>query len=348
MRRHNLAGAGWQALMHTTSRFRRALVAAALVSTLPGCVTDPSVAASRKPLTPRRDLRIQRLRLERRMLERRSRLLAVDEGAATLVDGHRIYEVRLRAASGLVVDLLVKRPAVDTAGLTRPVALLLGGRETGREAAKLIPDTRGTVVAALSYPYAGPHRVRGLGALRHVPAMRQAVFDTPPAVMLAADYLLAQPGVDSAALDGVGVSLGVPFMTIAAAMDRRIGRVWAIHGSAGAYEPIEHNLRRQIGNPIMRGMVAWFASRAVLGDELAPEHWVGRIAPRPFVMINAADDERMPRRLVERLFASAREPKSETWLPGGHVRPEPAVARRLVDLVLDRLAVDPRARHGGS
>jgi hypothetical protein len=283
-----------------------------------------------------------------RFLERRSHLVTATEGPAESVDGHWVQPVRVTAASGLVVDLLLKRPVeadggarAPTTGARRPLIVLLGGHNTGRNAVRLIPATRGAVIASLSYPYRGEHRVKGLQVVRHVPAIRDAVLDTPPAVMLALDYLLDRPDVDRQRVEGVGVSLGAPFMVIAGALDPRVTRVWAIHGSGGSYGPLERNLRRNIPSAAARAVVAGAASLLISGPRLAPERWVGRIAPRPFVMLNARDDQRMPRALVERLYASARAPKTLIWVPGGHVRSRPEVVRPLVDTVLARVMAAP-------
>lgn len=283
--------------------------------------------------------------------ERRSRLVAVREDPAEVIDGHWVRSVHLTAVSGLEVDLLLKRPLADSGraagdGARRPLALILGGHNTGRNAVRLIPDTRGTVVAALAYPYRGEHRVKGLRVLKYVPAIRNAVLDTPPAVMLALDYLLQQPGIDSSRVEAVGVSLGAPFMTIAGALDRRITRVWAVHGSGGSYGPLEVNLRRAIPFAPARAAVAALGTSLISGPRLAPERWAPHIAPRPFVMINARDDQQMPRALVERLYASAGEPKTIIWVPGGHVRSRVEVVRPLVDTVLARVLVPPARRSG--
>lgn len=275
-----------------------------------------------------------------RFLERRSRLAAVREEPPEVVNGHWVQPVHLTAASGLEVSLLLKWPA-DGAAAPRPLILLLGGHRTGRDAVRLVPDTRGTVVAALSYPYRGEHRLKGLAIVRHAPAIRRAVLDTPPAVMLALDYLLARPEVDRRRTEGVGVSLGAPFMVIAGALDPRLTRVWAIHGSGGSYGPLEANMRRAIPFAPARAAAAGLATLVIAGPRLAPERWVARIAPRPFVMVNARDDERMPRPLVDRLFASAREPKSIVWVPGGHVRSREEATRPLVDTVLARILATP-------
>jgi fermentation-respiration switch protein FrsA (DUF1100 family) len=159
--------------------------------------------------------------------------------------------------------------------------------------------------------------------------------------MLAVDYLSSLPDVDPARIEGVGVSLGAPFMVIAGALDRRLGRVWSIHGSGGSYGPLAANLRQTLRFPPARAAVAGIGSLLISGPRLAPERWVGRIAPRPFVMLNARDDEQMPHPFVRRLYESAREPKQMIWVPGGHVRAKPELVRPLVDTVLARVVVSP-------
>jgi hypothetical protein len=280
-----------------------------------------------------------------RIQQRRSRLASVTESAApgVLAPEYRVELVTLRGVSGLDVQLAVKRPraADGTPEMRRPVALLLGGHRTGRDAVHLIDDTRGVVVAALSYPFSGNHRVKGLAIVSEVPAIRQGILDTPPAVMLALDYLLAQPYADPAQVEAVGVSLGAPFVTIAAALDERIGRVWVVHGTGGAYTPIEFNLRRQLGSRLASVPLAALGAMLISGPRLAPERWVADIAPRPVVMINALDDERLPRASIERLFDSAREPKEMIWVSGGHVRSEAEAVKPLVKMVLERMLSDP-------
>ncbi len=55
-------------------------------------------------------------------------------------------------------------------------------------------------------------------------------------------------------------------------------------------------------------------------------------------MINAADDERLPKQAVLSLFDAAREPKELIWLPGAHVTSDAEVVRPLVQMVMARIA----------
>ena len=278
---------------------------------------------------------------EPRMLERRSSLARVTEGPIVREGNHELRDVRLHAKSGIEVELTVKRRLADTASnARRPIALVLGGHRTARSAVNFIPDAGEMIVAALSYPYAGEPRPDALEFVRDIPNIRQAFLDTPPAIMLAFDYLLARPDVDPSWVELVGVSLGGPFVTIAAALDERISRVWVVHGSAGSYGPLEVSMRREIPVPGLRHAAAAL-SALIINPSMAPEKWAHRVAPRPFMMVNARDDERMPRELVERLFEGAKEPKSIVWLPGGHVRSSAAVLKPLVDTVVAMMANEP-------
>ena len=276
------------------------------------------------------------------ILERRGSLAAAYEEPLELADSHYVQVVRLRSSSGLMVSMTTKRHVADS-GARLPLALLLGGRNTGQDAVRLLENTRGVMAVALSYPYSGDPKPRGIGVLRAIPEIRQAFFDTPAALMLALDDLLARPDVDGSQVEAIGVSLGVPFVVIASALDRRVTRVWALHGSGGAFTPLEHNLRGFVPFAPARFLAAAVGTLAMSGPRIAPERWAARISPRPFIMINAADDERLPRRAVLSLFAAAREPKELIWLPGAHVTSDPDVVRPLVAMVMARIKGPPES-----
>ncbi len=296
-----------------------------------------------------------------RFAERRSVLVAVEEGPRDGSAGHVSQPVRLRASSGLSVDLLIRAPGnpleedlapagevgddrTDGSG-GRPLFLILGGYRTGEQAAMLVGDTRGAVVAAMAYPYDGPLDMEGLAVLKHVPRIRRAFLDTPPAVQLALDHLLSRSDVDPTRVELVGVSFGAFFAPVAAALDRRITRLWLIHGAGRPYTLFEYGLRRFVPYRVPRALVAAVANVLAAGPRLAPELWVPQVAPRPVIMINAWDDERLPREAVEALYASAREPKEQIWLTGQHVQPNrQEVVRELVDIVLSRATEPPRQR----
>lgn len=270
-----------------------------------------------------------------RFAARRAGAVAVQLDSA-VVDGGSVFQpIRLRSASGLEIDLMLRRQLADS-GKRLPLALLLGGHVRGRDAASLVGEAPGIAIAAMSYPFRGDLRPGRAGFLRQLPQIRQAFLDTPPALLLALDYLHGRPDIDSSRVEGIGVSLGVPFMTIAGALDPRFTRVWAIHGSGGSFAPLQANLKQAIANAPLRAVAAGIASVIVAGPRLAPEHWAPRIAPRPFVMVNARDDERMPRASILALYEAASEPKELIWMDGRHVHGDAPTIRALVDIVIAR------------
>ena len=268
---------------------------------------------------------------------RRGTVAQVTRDGETVVDGHRLEAVSVISSSGVTVPMLVKRP-LD--GAPAPLVLILGGHATGRDAARLIPDTRGRVVVALSYPYTGPHRMKGLEILKWAPDIRQALHDTPPAIQLALDWLLQQPWVNAREVHGVGASLGTPFMTVAAALDPRITHVWSVHGAGRTRDLLAHNARESMP-ALFAPLAGTLADVIVGGPHLTPEKWVQRVAPRPYTMLNATEDERLPRPAIEALYAAAGQPKEIVWFPGKHVQPNrPEIVRALVTTVLTRMEKD--------
>ena len=270
------------------------------------------------------------------MLERRSTLVHVVEGDAVAADSHTVQVVRLRAASGLAVDLTVKRHVADSVGRF-PLAVILGGHRTGKDAVRLLENTRGVVATAVSYPYTGDPRPYAAQLARDIPRIRRAFLDTPPALMLALDYLLGRDDVDASRAEAIGVSLGAPFIVIASALDPRFSRIWVVHGSGGSFAPLQHNMREHISFMPLRYLAAGVTNVIISGPNLAPERWAARASGRTFVMINALDDERMPPGAVQSLFAAASEPKEMIWMPGGHVRSVTEAVKPLVDTVLARI-----------
>jgi hypothetical protein len=269
-------------------------------------------------------------------LERRSALASVTEGESVTAEESVLTPVRVIARSGLAVDLMVRRAVADS-GRRLPLAVILGGHYTGANAVRMLGDTPGVLVAAMSYPYDGEPRPDAITFLRDIPRIRRAFHDTPPALMLALDYLLSRSDVDTTRVEGLGVSLGAPFMCIAGALDPRMTRVWALHGSGGSYVPLEANMRRTIKFGPLRALAAGLSNIIIAGPHLDPVRWVPRISPRPFVMINASGDERLPREAVDALYASARQPKELVWMEGRHVRARSETVKALVELVMQRI-----------
>jgi hypothetical protein len=268
---------------------------------------------------------------------RKGHLAGVEVRASTRQGSSTVTELRLVADTGLAVDVAVRVP--DGPDVPRPALLLLGGKETGRDAARLGGDSRDVVVAALSYPFAGDPKVKGLQAVLQLPRIQRAVLDTVPAVLLATDYLLKQSYIDANRLELVGVSLGAFLVSPAGVLDKRIRRVWLVHGAGHPVEVIDYGLRDDVRNRSLRRMTAALVNVLAAGHYLAPERWVGRISPRPVIAINARNDERLPRASVDALHAALKDPYEIVWLDGPHVLPNrPELIERLRAEILTRVS----------
>jgi dienelactone hydrolase len=252
-----------------------------------------------------------------RMLARVGEVASVELVETTHVAGAVITDEVLTSTTGLRVHLRTKRPA-DVASRSGTTLLILGGLERGRFAVDLIDDLRGHTVAALDYPYEGPKRkVRAREIVARFGELRQALLDTPPAALLARRHLAAQEYVDPGRIELVGASLGGIFVCYAGALDDEFDRVWTLHAGGDIDRLIVSELERKLRFAPVRRAIAWIP-RYMLGG-YGPEAFVGRIAPRPYVMVCATGDERIPRGSVERLFAAAGEPKQLIWVDGLHL-----------------------------
>jgi len=254
------------------------------------------------------------------------------------VDKYIEQDIVLQDSSGLRVELRTRRRADVGTGTRLPLVVLLGGHARGKESVSYVGDPRGHLVVAVAYPFDGNERVTGVAVVAEVPAIRRAILDTPPAVMLALDWLLARPDVDPTRVELVGASFGVPFAAVTAALDRRVTRAWFVQGGADNYALILAGLEHNIGFGPARRFVASLANVLAAGPRFDPARWIGRIAPRPVAMINTLDDDRIPRANAEALHAAAREPKQVIWLQGLHMQPNrPDVLGALVDAVFSRM-----------
>lgn len=226
-------------------------------------------------------------------------------------------DVTLTSNTGLQVQLMINRPREMTG--RRPLVILMGGYVTGRHAAELIQNTHGIVIAAISYPYHGRDAVDSLSLLRNINAIHQALLDTPPAVLLALDYLVKQDYVDSARVELAGISFGAFLASIPGALDKRFERVWLIHGGGDPVAVYDH----LTVDKIKSGPIRWLLTRGVAlltqTSYLKPERWVGRISPRPVMVVHARNDPSYPEQSILALDRALRQPYQIIWLGKEHI-----------------------------
>ena len=137
------------------------------------------------------------------------------------------------------------------------------------------------------------------------------------------DYLTKRPDVDPQRIGALGISLGGATSILAAARDPRIRAVVDVCGFTDIESATNTAYEHFIGlpafpfSPITVRISEWRIGQSVASSR--PIDVVGRISPRPLLIIHGADDVQIPPAHSTRLFAAAGEPK-ELWLvPGaGH------------------------------
>lgn len=242
-----------------------------------------------------------------------------------------VQELLLVDAGGDSIRAVLRRPILGRLppeGL--PAVVLVAGRETGRDAAAVIPGPLRTIVLAVEYPEVIPQTAAPGEVLSRLPTVRRSAYRMPGLLRGAARYLARMPEVDSARIGLVGVSFGVPFAA-AAGTDAIFCCVALHHGGAGLGRLFRTNL--SIRNSLLRAVAAGWAARYFAA--LEPARHVGRISPRPLLLINGSHDTMVPREAAARLARAAREPVRQIWLPHDHLMPDDfAVMRELADSTL--------------
>lgn len=247
--------------------------------------------------------------------------------------------VSLTSTTGLVVDMRIVRP--NTARQL-PVVVVAGGHETGMDAVELAGHPDHIAFVAISYPYRGSHDPQGVWeSLQTVPHIQDAFLDTAPALALAAQWLVTEPWVDTERVELVGASLGVPFAAVAGAIDDRFSRVWLLHGGGDNVSWVSHLGRRNIANETLRRGVARFALLVTHGYSFDTPKWLGRIAPRPVVVVMACDDDYTPPEAQAPLVDAALAADHATllWTTGRHIKSgRDDELAQLIDIVLTGIA----------
>jgi hypothetical protein len=223
----------------------------------------------------------------------------------------------LTSTSGLQIECGVLQP--DASSRPRPAIILLGGKATGKYAIEYVPDIGEVLIVAVDYPYEPRKSYTLTEFFADVPAIRRALFDMVPSVMLVMDYLQTRPDVDASKMVILGYSFGAPFVPCILAQDKRPAVAAMVHGGGEMYSLIEHNVSRYESRAVSRlvGVVGGF-----LLAPLEPLRYACEISPVPLLMVNGTDDELIPRANAEMLYNAAREPKSIVWLDSGHVHPK--------------------------
>jgi fermentation-respiration switch protein FrsA (DUF1100 family) len=135
------------------------------------------------------------------------------------------------------------------------------------------------------------------------------------ALQAAVSFLAQQPEVDASRIGGFGFSMGTEVLAQVAAADGRL----AASAFAGPVTDDDDLMRyeyRASAPAVWAGFRAQAREGYVEGPR--PIDVVSAISPRPVLFIAGTDDQNVPPRMAEQLYAAAREPKALWLIPGAH------------------------------
>jgi len=136
---------------------------------------------------------------------------------------------------------------------------------------------------------------------------RDAMIQTVTDLMRGLDYLESRRDIDMKRVGFAGFSMGGAIGAVFCAHEPRVkAAVLAVTG--GDFDKLNIHTEDKASRERLRK-----AYRIV-----DPVLYVSRISPRPLLMINAGNDEIVPKAATETLYEAAKEPKSIIWYDCGH------------------------------
>ncbi|MEA2062243.1 MAG: hypothetical protein U9P14_00970 [Gemmatimonadota bacterium] len=271
-----------------------------------------------------------------KLLSERRPLAQAEEHLLADSAGYRNFSFRLTDKLGRVTTGSLRVPdCIKGRKKPLPAILVLGGHGTGARAAGLIRLKQEAVICAMDYPPYPEGKITLLdlpGLIRKIDRAQAAVLEAVGMAFSALDYLCARSEVDTGRVTVLGASFGAPFAVITA-LDPRVRGLVLIHGAGDLEQVIGWNLRGRIKSGFLRK-----AASLILGTLTAPFEpaaYIGRVGPRPVLMINSTGDEKIPEPCVKKLFFNASDPKELIWLESSHIHPS---NRALIDSVTNTVS----------
>ncbi len=221
----------------------------------------------------------------------------------------RRERLSFQSTSGVRVPAILTEPARSSTAKKPAIIILHGGAPRGKETTAQLATLLargGWSVLAIDLPYFGD-RTTDLLMTFSEQEKHEKLYNQPAAylswitqlskdVSRSYDLLVAEHDVDPKRVAILGVSRGAIAASIAGAVDRRLAGVIMLYG--GHFDALENNHL----------------------PAACPANYIGRISPRPLLMINGTQDSDMIRdRSVEPLFRLAKQPKQIIWTEGGHM-----------------------------
>lgn len=224
----------------------------------------------------------------------------------------RVWRVVYRSDDGLVPAILT---LPKTGNGPFPCAVVQGGLGSHKESFRrggLTPLGVGTFTIDARFQGERGSREAALAAARDPERFASMLRGTVIDLRRGLDWLQEQRECRFARIGYVGFSFGGLVGSLLAGVDDRIAAPALIMAGADW---------TAVASGISGVLKMSDAERRAAVDELErvdPKHWVGRISPRPVLMINGTEDPIIVPAAARALHAAAREPKEVIWVETGH------------------------------
>lgn len=231
----------------------------------------------------------------------------------------RLYrDLTLAAPPAGTVRVTTSRPAAGPEeGL--PLALIVGGLRTGREALDFVPRHGANLLVAYEYPAGGDRRLAGAG-VADVPEIRRAILGIPAQLLAAARFLRRDPSVDPGRTSLLGYSLGALFVPAAQRLAAERGRPFGAVVLAYGGVDLALLLRTNLGlEPAWLRRAAARAAATALRP-LEPALHLPHL-PGDVLVIHGAEDTRIPDASVRRMIRLLPASSEVVRLQGSHMGP---------------------------
>jgi hypothetical protein len=239
----------------------------------------------------------------------------------------------LTGSKGLVVQGRLRVPVRGKPPY--PAVLVVPGIETGQLVIELLDEGPEVIVMAIRYPYNGEPNFSGLKAVSTLLEMRETGMKTVPSLLLALDYLVHIPEVDTNDVAVATVSFGTFVGVPAAVLHPRVKRLIVVQGGGNIASVVAANAHR-LEMPLPPSVSGWIGQLFLFPFE--PDRYIADFSPRRLLMVSSPGDLLFPDESAKSLFDHAREPKEIIWHTSKHVMPgELDIIKELTDIVVEKV-----------
>jgi len=144
------------------------------------------------------------------------------------------------------------------------------------------------------------------------------------------DFLQTQEEINPYQIVLVGASMGGILGTTVTAYEPRVKATVLLYAGGNLERLLAESTILYPQKTWWRSAFAWISG--VIIRQTDPARHIGKISPRPVLMINGRHDTVVPLPCAEELFAAAREPKESIWHDTDHIGLD---GRELVDTCID-------------